>query len=62
MTNAEFEGPTVNLHLRVEGGRDVTLLMPHDGGAPPFAIGQEAAVSFDPQRAVVLPEGALAGE
>jgi spermidine/putrescine transport system ATP-binding protein len=62
VTNAEFEGPTVNLYLRVEGGREVTLLMPHSGGAPPLAIGEEAVVSFDPQRAVVLPEGALAGE
>jgi len=62
VTNAEFEGPTVNLYLRVEGNREVTLLMPHSGGALPLAIGAAAEVSFDPQRAVVLPEGVLAGE
>jgi spermidine/putrescine transport system ATP-binding protein len=62
VANAEFEGPTVNLFLRVEGDREVTLLMPHSGGALPLAIGAAAEVCFDRQRAVVLPEGALAGE
>jgi spermidine/putrescine transport system ATP-binding protein len=62
VSNLEFEGPTVNLYLRTQGNRQIMLTLPHNGGSPPLGIGEDATVSFEPRRAVVLPEGELAGE
>jgi spermidine/putrescine transport system ATP-binding protein len=60
--NGEFEGQFVKIYLDGEGAKPISLSMANDGTHKAPKIGEPARVAFDPMRATVLPEGALADE
>ncbi|HVR65267.1 MAG TPA: ABC transporter ATP-binding protein [Verrucomicrobiae bacterium] len=60
--NVAFEGNASHIFLKGPGKKDITLTVGrHDGAAIPEQ-GSAAAVSYDPDLALVLPEGKLASE
>ena len=60
--NVAFEGNASHIFLKGAGKKDITLTVGrHDGAAIPEQ-GSSAAVSYDPDLGLVLPEGKLASE
>jgi len=60
--NGEFEGQFIKVYLDGDAEKPIGLSMTNDGIQSPPEIGQPARVAFDPTRAVVLPQGAMADE
>ena len=58
----EFEGQFVHLHLNGSTAKPIVMSMMNDGGAMPVRVGETARLTFDPDRAMVLPMGDLANE
>jgi spermidine/putrescine transport system ATP-binding protein len=60
--NVAFEGNMTHLFLEGAGKKDISLSVGRHGSADIPEQGAEAAVSYDPQYARVLPEGKMARE
>ncbi len=61
LTN-ELEGSLVHVRLKGEGAKSVTMSLTNDGRLPNLAAGDTVRIRFEPERAVVLPQGHLADE
>jgi spermidine/putrescine transport system ATP-binding protein len=61
LTN-ELEGSLVHIRLKGEGTKAITMSLTNDGRLPGLNAGDSIRVGFDPERAVVLPQGQLADE
>lgn len=57
-----FEGNSTHVFLRGPTARNITLTVGRHGDVAIPAPGAETAVSYDPDAAIVLPEGRLARE
>ena len=62
VTNEEFEGHFMKLHFKGEGAKPIGISVTNDGAYAPPQLGETSRIQFDANRAVVLPEGALADE
>jgi len=60
--NEEFEGHFVKIYLAGDGPKNIGLSVTNDGSIPRPEPGSTARIAFDANRAVVLPQGAMADE
>ncbi|MCZ4282486.1 ABC transporter ATP-binding protein [Kiloniella laminariae] len=58
----EFEGHSIHIHLEGEGSKHIALSLSNDGVDTNMHVGDKVTICFDPDRAIVLPEGELADE
>ena len=58
----EFEGHFIHLHLDSAEQRPIVMSTTNDGEPLPVKVGDKAKLSFEPDRAMVLPAGELANE
>ena len=59
---SELEGSMVHVRLRGDGAKAITISLTNDGRPISAEPGARLTASFDPDRAVVLPQGPLADE
>ncbi len=57
VTHVDFEGSFANVFLRDPSGQAILVQLPNDGTVAPPAEGIALHVAFDPQGAIVLPDG-----
>ncbi len=62
ITNQEFEGHFLKIHLKGDGAKDIGMSVTNDGSFVPPEPGAQTRISFDAKRAVVLRKGAMADE
>jgi spermidine/putrescine transport system ATP-binding protein len=62
VTNEEFEGHFLKIYLKGEGPKDIGMSVTNDGSFTRPEGGAQTRIAFDANRAVVLPEGAMADE
>jgi spermidine/putrescine transport system ATP-binding protein len=60
--NEEFEGHFLKIYLKGESHKNIGISVTNDGSIAPPDVGAKARIAFEPQRAVVLPAGAMADE
>lgn len=60
--NSEFEGSFFSVFLRGEGQKDIMMSMSNNGRLPEVEVGGTSRLAFSPDRALVLPKGAVADE
>jgi len=62
VVNGEFEGSFFSVFLRGEGQKNIIMSMTNTGFLPEFSPGDAGRLTFQPQRALVLPPGEVADE
>ena len=63
VSHADFEGNFANIFFSgAPGRRDIVLQLTNDGAIPNLSAGTRRRLAFQPDHAVVLPEGELASE
>jgi spermidine/putrescine transport system ATP-binding protein len=60
--NEEFEGQSYHVSLEVAGGGQIRMSMTNHGQSRASATGTDVTLTYDPDRAVALPSGALSAE
>jgi len=62
VTSTAFEGHLIHVYLKGDGRRDIALAVTRHGELSPVEPASTARVGFAAERAIVLPEGELAGD
>ncbi len=58
----EFEGPSIHIHMEGDTEKRISFSVSNEGKGTHLKVGDTAKISFDVDRAIVLPEGDLADE
>ncbi len=62
VTNEEFEGQTYNVFLEGDSGKQIKMSLINQGKIRGSSMGKNITLQYDPEQAIVLPDGELANE